>query len=170
MSGARFVTVPAGIEVRLSRQERLLLARAVEAVEEAEGSGSAAGRLVPSPYPDDADANAEYQRLVAPDLDRARSADRDVMAEALESWDGRRVIDVAEAESWLRAIGEARLVLAAEEGAFDDGMDDASWEARVTPLALIRRPGLAMVTYLGAIQQDLVEALLESEDRPEEAT
>jgi hypothetical protein len=170
VSGARFVTVPGGVEVRLSRQERLMLTRAVEVVDEAEVSGAAAGRLVPSPYEDDAEANAEYQRLVAPDLDRARSADRDAMAEALESWDGRRVIDLAEAESWLRAIGEARIVLAAEEGAFAEGVDDASWEARMTPLALIRRPGLAMLTYLGAIQQDLVEALLETVEQPESAT
>ena len=58
---------------------------------------------------------------------------------------------IVEAHGFLRSINEARLVLAAREGAFDDG---PAWEDHIEV-----NSALAAVAWLGYVQSELLGAL-----------
>ncbi|NIR40764.1 MAG: DUF2017 family protein [Actinobacteria bacterium] len=125
-----------GIAVRLDEQERRVVRLARDVVDGV-GSGDddpAAARLAYDARPDDEDASRRFRELTADDLAEAR-----------------RLTD-EEAESWMRVIGDARLALAARIGISEDG-----WEAGVAPG---QPPELLLVSYLGGIQDALVQALM----------
>ncbi len=112
----------------------------------------AARRLDPSPYPDQAEASEEFRRLMADETEKARLADRSAFEVSLQEAAHGLVLSEAEAGAWLRVIGEARLTLAARMGIEEDGWED-------------ELPGedqtVALLHYLGWIQQSLVETLEE---------
>jgi Domain of unknown function (DUF2017) len=139
------------IMVILDEREASLLARLplLLAGVGLEGGDAAASRLSPSAYPGDEEAEREYRRLMASDLDLARADDRDVFAETVRS--GSYPITVAAAEAWLRVIGDARLTLAARRGVTDETDE---WEQRIRS-----DHDLAIVAWLGHLQAELVDAL-----------
>ncbi len=115
-----------------------------------DGSGAEARRLHPPAYIDDAGADHEFQRLVADDLDALRRADATDLAEVTRRLgNGPVELDVAEAESVLRAVGTARLTLAARSGLFD----------RAELPEVPSTPQETIVQFLGIVQDSLVEAL-----------
>lgn len=99
-------------------------------------------------YLDDQLVDADVQAFASQEMETQRAIDRSVLERITKE---RNVMTVEEAGGLLRALNEARLVLAARAGAFDEG---PSWEDRIEG-----DPGLAAVAWLGYIQGELIAAL-----------
>ena len=99
-------------------------------------------------HPDDERLSAEFSDLVREELELQRGSDRAVLA-AIADGDSR--ITREEAIAAMRAINEARLVLAARSGLFDVG---PGWEERVGD-----RPEFAAVAWLASVQSAFLGAL-----------
>ena len=97
---------------------------------------------------DDHEVDGELQALVSPTLEAQRLADRSVLERCLRE---RSPMTIDEAHAFLRSLNEARLVLAAREGAFEDG---PTWEDHIE-----ENPALATVAWLGYVQSELLRAL-----------
>ena len=132
------------VRVRLDRDSRDVLAALPELLT---GSDDAGGRLSYQVHPDDPAAEERYRELVGDSLDELRDEDRSTLMRSV----GATTIGVEDAESWMRVIGEARLVLAARLGIEQDG-----WEDEADPA---QSPELALLTYLGYLQDRLVAIL-----------
>ena len=100
-------------------------------------------------YLDDQLVDADVQAFASQEMETQRAIDRSVLERVTRE---RNVMTVAEAGGLLRALNEARLVLAARAGAFDEG---PSWEDRIEG-----DPGLAAVAWLGYVQGELIAALM----------
>lgn len=116
----------------------------------------ALARLFPDGYTDDAEASADFRRYTEPDL---RAAKREALATALSTLGepGERVVlTPKQAEAWLRALNDSRLVLGERLGVTEE------WDELVESLAE-DDPRLALfwvydrLTYL---QETLVQALM----------
>ncbi len=105
-------------------------------------------RLSPPAY-DDKRKEAEYRRLMDDDLLAGRRSALDV----LEATAGKEELTADEAEAWLRALNDLRLVLGTRldvsEETFAEGLD----------LSDPRAPELAVYGYLSWLQEALVDAL-----------
>ena len=119
-----------------------------------EAGDPAAERLSVVAYPDDDEAQAEYGRLMAPELERQRKRDRATVSSSLDA--ARRgpvELSIVEADSWLVVINEARLALASRLGIEEEGWglpaDRADFPA----------PEMALLVYLTEVQDDLINAL-----------
>ena len=132
------------VAVHLDPMSRHLLATLPGLLADA---GDAGGRLSYRVHPDDPDAEERYRDLVGDSLDDLRDADRETLAGRV----GEATISLEDAEAWMRVIGEARLVLAATLGITEDG-----WEGAADPG---ENPQLAVLTYLGYLQDGLVSVL-----------
>jgi hypothetical protein len=140
------------IFVRLSSKERAVLSQLPVLVGGVgiEENDPAYGRMSPNAYADDVEAAQEFTSMTAGDLDAARRRDAEVFAETLDAI-GDTGMTLEEAEAWVRMIGDSRLVLAARAGVdHDSGLPEPS----------ATDPRIALVHYLGALQNDVVEALL----------
>jgi hypothetical protein len=131
------------IHVGLTSEEVAVLATLPGMVEEA---GDAGGRLDYRAHPEDSGAETRYRELVGESLADARRQDRASMIDAL----GSKSISIEDAEAWMRVIGEARIAIAVRLGIEKDG-----WEADADQ----SDPEMALLTYLGYLQDQLVEAL-----------
>lgn len=131
------------IKVRLSEPERAAIAGLPEVIEEAGGAG---GRLEYQVHPEDPAADRRYQELVGDHLGRLRAADR----EAFDASINAGSLDIEHAEALMRVIGEGRIVLAMRLGIEEDGWEES---------ASVDDPEVAMLHYLGYLQESLVEAL-----------
>jgi hypothetical protein len=109
-------------------------------------------RLHPAAYVDDEDAAREFRRLVDKDLVEGRSEDLAVFTETLSDADDGVVLSEAHLECWLRVLGDARLTLAARRELL---VDDETFAK-----ASRRDPDVALIDYLGMLQQEIVEQLL----------
>jgi Domain of unknown function (DUF2017) len=116
----------------------------------------ALARLFPDGYSDDPEASADFRRYTEPTLREAkREAARTALATLGDGTGGKRLLTAEEAESWLRALNDTRLVLGERLGITED------WDELVEGLA-DDDPRLAMfwvydrLTYL---QETLVRAL-----------
>ncbi|HAX81293.1 MAG TPA: hypothetical protein DCY40_01840 [Actinobacteria bacterium] len=135
------------VRVHLDAGTRELLASLPELLEQ---SGDADSRLDYRVHADDPAAEARYRELVGDSLDDLRREDRSVLRRAAAA----DTLDPEEAEAWMRVIGEARLVLAGRLGIVADG-----WEDDADPE---RNPEIALLTYLGYLQDRLVAVLTPS--------
>lgn len=141
-----------GISVRLSANEQDLL-RALpgmlDEVGEPGGVDPAANRLRPTVHRDDATADAAYHDMIDGQIAAERRSDRAAFGESLN----RRplVLSQQEAETWLRVLGESRLVVAARMGI----VDDYDWSDR----RMAAGPNGAILQYLSYLQDRLVAAL-----------
>jgi len=131
------------VEVRLSDAERDAISGIPEIIEAA---GGADGRFEYQAHPEDAAADRRYHELIGDDLDTLRSADRDAFRQGIQA----ETLTAEQAEAVMRVIGEARIVLAQRLGLEEDG-----WEQT----APIDDPEVAMLHYLGYLQDALVEVL-----------
>ena len=132
------------VEVRLEDDARTMLASLPELIAAA---GDAGGRLDYHAHPTDHAAEQHYRELLGDALQEGRDHDRAV----LNKGSGSRSLELEEAESWMRVIGEARLVLAVRLGIKEDG-----WQETADPT---ENPEMALLTYLGFLQDRLVQAL-----------
>jgi Domain of unknown function (DUF2017) len=105
-------------------------------------------RLFPPAYDDEAD-EAEYRRLMHDEL----AAGRRRALEVLEETANHDRLSAEEAEAWLTALNDLRLVLGTRldvrEDTLLDGLDPRD----------PRAPELSLYAYLSWLQEQLVEAL-----------
>lgn len=110
-------------------------------------------RLFPSAYTDDAEASAEYARLMRDDLMAGRLSSIAVMEETIDA----ERLDEAQVVAWMGAINDLRLVLGTRL--------DVSEEMEVEDIAPDdARYGLwHLYLWLGWLQENVVEALAGSD-------
>jgi len=139
------------VELRLSRDERSLLAGVVEelrALLDGAPGDPSLRRLFPPAYDEEDDERA-YRELMGSELLDGRRAALELVAETVD----RDRLSAEEADAWLRALNDLRLVLGTRldvrEGTFADELRPED----------PRAPALAVYAYLSWIQEQLVEAL-----------
>lgn len=141
------------VRVRLSAAEVHVLSSLPAMLDDVgtDPTDPAGPRLNQSAYPDDPMASAEFEVSHTPALGAVRTTDREVFAATVARSNAGVHLTEAEAESWMRVIGDARLALSARLGIEDD-----RWE-RESP----NDPQTLMVHYLTHLQGGLIEALSE---------
>jgi hypothetical protein len=137
------------IRLRLPADEQMLLREVAASTRVllAEGNDPSLRRLSPPAY-DDPELDAEYRELTGGQL----AAGREQALELLESTVGEETLSAKEADLWLRALNDVRLVL----GTRLDVTEDLDWN-RVDPEDA-RAPELALYAYISWIQEQLVQA------------
>ena len=138
------------IRVDLDPQERALLrqvATELSALLDDVPDDPSLSRLKPPAHEDEA-LEREYRALTGPQLDSGRKAALATMA----STAGQDVLSGEEADAWLRALNDVRLVL----GTRLDITEDFDWDRiEGNPQA----PELAVYAYLAWIQEQLLDAV-----------
>jgi hypothetical protein len=140
-----------GVELRLSRDERSLLAglaAELRALLDGAPGDPSLRRLFPPAYDDDDDERA-YRDLMGGELLDGRRAALELIADTVD----RDRLTAEEADTWLRALNDLRLVLGTR---LDVQEDTYAAELRSDDP---RAPALAVYAYLSWIQEQLVEAL-----------
>lgn len=137
------------ILLRLPEHERALLREIAAGIRArlAADDDPALRRLFPPAYVD-AEREAEYRELTRSQL----LTGRERALEVFETTVDRDSLSPAEADSWLRALNDMRLVL----GTALDVEEDLDWDA-IDP-ENPRAPEYAMYGYLSWIQEQLVQA------------
>jgi hypothetical protein len=137
--------------LRLPQAERDLLRHMPDELQElldADPNDPSLRRLFPPAYEDEAD-ESDYRRLMHDEL----AAGRRRALQVLEETADRDRLSADEAEAWLTALNDLRLVLGSrlevEEGTLLEGLDPRD----------PRTPELAVYAYLSWLQEQLVEAL-----------
>ncbi len=139
------------IAVALPRDERELLAslpRELRAHLDSEPDDPALRRLFPSAY-EDGDSEREYRELIGDEL----LAGRRRALETLEQTAGAKRLDDDEAQAWLTALNDLRLVL----GTRLEVTEDLSL-AGLSPRHPRSRE-YALYAYLSWLQEQLIQAL-----------
>ena len=147
-----------GVLIELTTTERRLLATLLTQYDELVhdqlddtdlADDPALARLFPNAYPDDAEAAAEFRQYTRDGLVERKSANSGLIAAALteSSDDGRLTVERDDAEHWLPALTDLRLVLAERLGIHND--DDPLPESELADV----------YQWLGELQWALVEAL-----------
>jgi hypothetical protein len=140
-----------GLDVSLARDERALLeglARELRAVLEGGAGDPSLRRLFPPAYDDEEDED-DYRELAGAGLLDGRREALDLLAGTA----GNERLSADEADAWLRALNDLRLVLGTR---LDVQEDTFAGELRPDDP---RAPALAIYSYLSWIQEQLVEAL-----------
>ena len=143
--GVRFFLPPAERELLLQLRAELL------SLLNSAPDDPSLERLFPPAY-DDSRRDAEYRRLMADELMDGRREAFDVM----EATAAQEKLTAPEAEAWLRALTDLRLVLGTRLGVRDDTF------AEGLDLADPRAPELAVYGYLSWLQEMLVAAVSEA--------
>ena len=140
-----------GIAVLLAPAEREVL-RAVPILlrntEPDEGSPDWA-RLRSVGHLGDPEAASRFRELTAGMLEHAQAGDRDRFESTIED----EILQPEDAEAWLRAIGEARLAVAARLG-----IEEYGWESEGADGDLVE---MTVLKVLGYLQEGLVAVLSE---------
>ena len=108
-------------------------------------------RLFPPAHADDAEAEAEYRRLVGRQLDDGRANRLDTFTATID----RETLSTEEAEAWLSVLNDLRLVL----GTRLDVREELDWNVDPSDP---RAAELAVYAYLSWLQEQLVEALMKA--------
>ena len=140
--------------LHLGKDERALLARLLGELRELVNDpveSSVLRRLFPAVYPDDAEREAEYQRLMREDLVSSRLAAVDVV-ESVLGGSGRRVtLDDAQMQAFVQSVNAVRLVL----GTLLD-VDEDEDEARPE---LASSPEYQLYAYLSWLLDSAIQAM-----------
>jgi hypothetical protein len=137
-----FSLEPGGIKVQFAGWQIVLLKDVIELVE-ASGDDPA---LPVHAYPDEPEEDAQYRRLLESERSQARAADQSAMSLTLDAAADGVYLSRAEAEAWLRVLGESRLLLASRLGVVDNEWEDDEDSEE-----------LAILHYLSWLQASLVE-------------
>ena len=140
-----------GVRLRLPPDERALLRelpRQLRTLLDEAPDDPSLERLFPPAY-DDAEDEAEYRRMMGAELLDGRRRALRVLEESLDA----ERLTAEQAESWLTALNDLRLVLGTRLGVTDDTLLDGLRPHH--PNAA----GLALYAYLSWLQEQLVEAL-----------
>ena len=143
-----------GIELRLSRDERALLlglAAELRSLLERESSDPSLRRLFPPAYDADQDERA-YRELMGGELLGGRREALELLARTA----GQDRLSADEADAWLRALNDLRLVLGTRLDVQEDTFLD-----ELSPNDP-RAAELAVYGYLSWLQERLIEALSRS--------
>ena len=106
-------------------------------------------RLFPPAYLGEPERENEYRRLMGDELLSSRQAALDTMEATIDA----EVLDEEQILGWLSALNELRLVLGTRLDVTEDMYDE-----EVDPDDP-RAPGLALYSYLGWLQEQVVAAL-----------
>jgi hypothetical protein len=140
-----------GVELELSRDERRLLtslAGELRSLLEGESGDPSLRRLFPPAYEDETDERG-YRELMGAELLNGR---REAL-EVVERTAGKKRLSAEEADAWVRALNDLRLVLGTR---LDVQEDTLLGELRPDDP---RAQGLAVYGYLSWIQEQFVAAL-----------
>jgi Domain of unknown function (DUF2017) len=140
-----------GIELRLSGEERRLLvglAAELRSLLEGETGDPSLRRLFPPAYEDEQDEDA-YRALMGAELLDGRREALELLARSAE----QERLSAGEADAWLRALNDLRLVLGTRLDVQEDTLLE---EPRPDDE---RAAGLAIYGYLSWLQEQLVVAL-----------
>jgi hypothetical protein len=141
------------VELRLSQQEQLLVAGLVEelrAMLKGEPGDESLRRLFPPAYEEAGDEQA-YRELAGDDLLRGRLEALAVVERTV----GQKRLTADEADAWLRALNDLRLVLGTRLDVQEDTvLDDLRADDP-------RAPALAVYGFLSWLQEQLVAALMD---------
>ena len=137
------------IEVSIPERERFLIAGLPSLLEGVVEVGDPAFAILNrAAYREDEGASSEFSRLVEDDTAAVRTADRAILADVGR---GPMTLTRDEGLGLLRALNEARLVVAARSGVIDGG---PGWEDRI-PVD----PDVAVLAWLGYLESELLQAL-----------
>ena len=139
------------VELQLSREERTLLvglAAELRSLLEGETGDPSLRRLFPPAYEEEQDEDA-YRALMGAELLDGRREALELLARTAE----QKRLSPEEADAWLRALNDLRLVLGTRLDVQEDTLLD---ELRPDDE---RAPGLAVYGYLSWLQEQLVAAL-----------
>jgi hypothetical protein len=109
----------------------------------------ALARLFPDGYSDDEHASADFRRFTEQDLRAQKQAALATVQGTLSGWSGKSSITDQQAQDWLKAINDLRLVLGTRLEITDEGETD--FEAD--------EPGIHLYNYLTYLQGTLIDAL-----------
>ncbi|HTJ70287.1 MAG TPA: DUF2017 domain-containing protein [Actinospica sp.] len=116
----------------------------------------ALARLFPDAYPDDEAAASEFRRFTEGELRAGKRGRAQCALESLpEDKGGRFDLDEEQAQCWLGALNDLRLVLGSRFGLTDDGQEPGADLPGDDPL----RAYVPAYHYLGYLQETLLEAL-----------
>lgn len=109
----------------------------------------ALARLFPDGYSNDAHASADFRRFTEQDLRAHKVAALATVCKTLSDWKGKSTITEQQAQDWLKAINDLRLVLGTRLEITDESETD--FEAD--------EPGIHLYNYLTYLQGTLIDAL-----------
>jgi hypothetical protein len=143
------MTVPLPLSDQVRGLVRHGMGQLVELLD-AESPAPSMKRLFPPAYADadNAEHEAEYRRLMGDDLRRRHRESAEVLLATID----RDVLEDAEAEAWLRALNELRLVIGT---ILDVSEEDLGPESPDDPTM----PAYVLYDLLGQIQEYLVTEL-----------
>ena len=137
-------------QLRLPAEERQLLRGLPQQLRELlETDDPSLKRLFPPAYKDDAALEAEYRHYMADDLVASHRRSIDVMEETIDA----EVLTEEQLLAWLGALNDLRLVLGTNIDVTED-----MYEQEMHPDDP-RAPSFAVYTYMGWLQEQVVEAL-----------
>ncbi|MDT4989401.1 MAG: hypothetical protein QOI74_3495 [Micromonosporaceae bacterium] len=118
-------------------------------------------RLFPDMYRDDPEISADLRQYTESDLKTAKLEQAGTILATLPTEGGEVRLDDEQAETWLRALTDARLALGMQLGLRDDTdlvaeMDEAVLHDPIS----VRVAQLSVYAYLSELQESLVEALV----------
>jgi hypothetical protein len=137
-------------QLRLPPEERELLRDLPAQLREVLASDDPAlRRLFPPAYKDDPALEAEYRHFMGDDLLATHTKSLQAMEDTIDA----EIVDEDQLVGWLGALNDLRLVLGTRldvtEDMYDHEMDPGD----------PRAPAFAMYTYLGWLQEQVVDAL-----------
>ena len=111
----------------------------------------ALARLFPDGYSDDEHASADFRRFTEEDLRAQKVAAVATAQETLSEWTGKSTLTQEQAQDWLRALNDLRLVLGTRLEITDSGDRYANPNSDTS--------GLYTYNYLTYLQGTLIDAL-----------
>lgn len=127
-----------------------LVAQLVTVLEGGDPGDPAVARLLPSAYPDDEEAAAEFRRFTADDLTARKLANARRVLDDVAAPTAER-LDAAGQQSWLRTLTDLRLVLGSRLGVTADGPAPSD-----DPHVVVMHD---VFDWLGYLQESLVQTL-----------
>ena len=109
----------------------------------------ALARLFPDGYSDDEHASADFRRFTEQDLRAQKLTALATVHSTLSTWTGKSNISIEQAQDWLKALNDLRLVLGTRLEITDEVETD--FEAD--------EPGIHLYNYLTYLQGTLIDSL-----------
>ena len=140
-----------GVELRLPEAERQFLRGIVPQMRDvfSDPDDPVLERLFPAAYPHDDQRQAEYRLLAQVELMDSHMA---ALAELEASADADHLTE-EQADAWMRALNEVRLVIGMRLDVTEEG------DERPTSMDDPRLPTFAAYDYLSMLQSELIDAL-----------
>lgn len=109
----------------------------------------ALARLFPNGYSDDEHASTDFRRFTEQDLRAQKIAALATVRQTLSDWSGESSISPEQAQDWLKALNDLRLVLGTRLEITDEMNSDFEADD----------PGIHLYNYLTFLQGNLIDAL-----------